>query len=324
MKKIIIAISFFIGVAFVYTKLDKTPAQEEVSQSVWDWKSKEEIFAYQDYKLSYHDSRGNSQKVIVLLHGYPTSSYDWNPIWLDLSKDYRLIAMDMLGFGFSDKPDSIDYSIALQTDILEALLMQLDVSDIHIVAHDYGDNVAQELLARNKEQKETYPFKIESLTLLNGGLFPETHRPTAIQSLLSSPIGGVVASFTNQTLFDKNFKKVFGPNTQPSAQELIDQWYIICHQNGYRIADKLTHASADREKNRARWVGALVNPNVPVMLINGQLDPVTGIETTERYIELVPHPNVVKLNEIGHFPQLESPKEVVGRIIAHMHKVAKM
>lgn len=320
MKKTLIAILIIIVIAFLYTKLDKTPAIENVSQNLLDWKSEEQIFEYKGHKMSYHDSGDKSKKVIVLLHGYPTSSYDWHLIWSELKNDYRLIAMDMLGFGFSDKPDNIDYTISMQTDIQEALLKNLNIEKVNLIAHDYGDNVAQELLARTIEQKEEYPLKIESLTLLNGGLFPETHRPTTIQKLLSSTIGGIVASFTNQTLFSNSFIKVFGPNTQPNEQELTDQWYVICHQKGYKIADKLTHASNDRKENRERWVGALVSPNVPILYISGQLDPVTGSETVERYLELVPNPNVIKLDSVGHFPQLENPKEVLSKINAHIRK----
>ncbi len=320
MKKTLIASLTLIVIAFLYTKLDKTPSIENISQSLLDWKSTEKTFRYRNHKLSYHDSGDTSKKVIVLIHGYPTSSYDWRLIWPELNTNYRLIAMDMLGFGFSDKPDNIGYTISMQTNILEALLKNLNVANVNLIAHDYGDNVAQEILARNIEQKEKYFLKIESLILLNGGLFPETHRPTTIQKLLSSPIGGTVTSFMNQTLFGKSFSKVFGPNTQPTQQELIDQWYIICHQKGYKIADKLTHASNDRKINRERWVSALISPKVPILYISGQLDPVTGSETVERYIELVPNSNVIKLDSVGHFPQLENPKKILSKVNAHIRK----
>ncbi len=319
-KKILILTFIVVAIAFAYTKSDKTPSIENVSQDLLEWKSEKLLFDYNGKKLSYHDSGGKFEKTLVLLHGYPTSSFDWHLIWPELKNDYRLIAMDMLGFGFSDKPDSIDYSITMQTDILEALLRKLNIESINLIAHDYGDNVAQELLARNIEKKEDYPFKIESVTLLNGGLFPETHNPTIIQSLFSSPIGGLVASFTNQTLFSKSFSKVFGPNSKPSEQDLINQWYIICHQKGYKIANKLTHASYDREKNRERWVGVLINPQLPVLYISGQLDPVTGKETVDRYLELIPNPNVIILDEIGHYPQLENPTEVLKQIKTHIIK----
>ncbi len=319
-KKIILGIIIFTGVLFLYTQLDKTPSRETVSKKLLGWKSNEEIFKYRNHKLSYHDSGDYSKEVIVLLHGYPTSSFDWSTLWSELSTDYRLIAMDMLGFGFSDKPDNIEYTISMQTDILEALLSELNIKKMNIVAHDYGDNVTQELLARNIEQRDKYPFKLKSVTLLNGGLFPETHHPTTIQKLLSSPIGKMVASLTNQTLFNKNFSKVFGQKTKPTKQELIDHWYLICHQKGYKIAHKLTHASKDREKNRERWVSSLLKTKVSLFYITGQVDPVTGMETTERYIELFSNKNIIVLDEIGHYPQLESPKKVLQAIKQHINQ----
>ncbi len=317
MKKTLIVILSIILLAFIYTRLDKAPAETAVSEELLDWKSEGSYFNYKGHDIFYQDTGNKSKKAILLLHGYPTSSYDWHLIWPELASDYRLITMDMLGFGFSDKPDTA-YSISMQADIFEILLEDLEITNVNLVSHDYGDNVAQELLARNIERQQANPIKIESVTFLNGGLFPETHNPTTIQQLLASPVGGIVAGFTNQILFSNNFRKVFGPNTQPTEQELIDQWYIICHKEGYRIADRLTHASTDRANNRERWVGAMIKPEVPVLYISGQHDPVTGSETVERYLELVPNPNVVKLENAGHFPQLENPRKIVQLIKPHI------
>ena len=311
MKKTFIIVLILIAILFMYTKLDKMPPKESISKDLTLWKLEEQIFEYKGYRLSYHDSRDKSKEVVVLLHGFPTSSYDWHLIWPELSSDYRLIAMDMLGFGFSDKPDNIQYSISLQTDILEALLKELDIKKVHLLAHDYGDNVAQEIIARDIENKIDYLPKVTSIMLLNGGLFPETHQATTIQNLLRSPMGGIISSFTNSTLFEKTFSKVFGKNTQPSKQELIDQWYLICQNNGHKIGHKLTHAQDDREMNRQRWVGALETSSLPIVFLNGLQDPVTGMETVERYEELIPNPKVIKLDSVGHYPQLENPTEVI-------------
>src|SRR5512135_556281 len=59
---------------------------------------------------------------LLLIHGYPTSSYDWHPLWTPLAERYSLYACDMLGFGLSAKPRDARYSIALQADICQALL----------------------------------------------------------------------------------------------------------------------------------------------------------------------------------------------------------
>lgn len=314
MKKTLIALLVLIATLVVYSKIDKAPSKENISAKLISWKAKEQIFDYEGYNLSYHDSKDDKKKVLILLHGYPTSSYDWYPMWSELKKDYRLIAMDMLGFGFSDKPDNIRYTISLQADILEALLKKLNIKKAHVLAHDYGDNIAQELLARNMEEKEMISLQIQSLTLLNGGLFPESHRPTIIQSLLASPAGGIISSLSNETLFEKGFSKVFGSNTKPGKQEIIDQWYLICQLKGNKIAHKLTRAANDRKANRERWVGGLEKSSTPILFINGIADPVTGKETVERYLELIPKPNVIKLDTIGHFPQLENPKLIIKHL----------
>lgn len=86
--------------------------------------------------------------IVLLIHGYPTSSWDWEALWADMNADFRLVALDLLGMGFSDKPYPHDYPISEQADIVEALVAELGLQYFHVLAHDYGDTVAQELLAR--------------------------------------------------------------------------------------------------------------------------------------------------------------------------------
>lgn len=314
MKRVLLGVVVAVVVLFMYARVDKVPARSEISQKLRTWQSGQLLFEYEGHALSYRDSGGQSKEVIVLLHGYPTSSYDWHSIWSELGKDYRLIAMDMLGFGFSDKPDDITYSISLQADMQEALLRKLSIKRVNLLAHDYGDNIAQELLARLEGNSDTYSLEIRSLVLLNGALFPEAYNGTTIQSLLRSPLGGVISALGNARLFERNFAKVFGENTKPNKSELIDHWYLICQKNGNKISHLLTHASDDREANRDRWVGVLKTTVVPMLFINGLKDPVTGIETLQRYEELVPNPNVVRLDSIGHYPQLEAPDVVIDNV----------
>ena len=70
---------------------------------------------------SRDDTSRQDLPTILLIHGFPTSSWDWQPIWNELSQDFRLIALDMLGFGFSNKPTQHHYSIHGQADLVEAL-----------------------------------------------------------------------------------------------------------------------------------------------------------------------------------------------------------
>uniref|UniRef100_A0A0K8RIK8 Putative soluble epoxide hydrolase n=1 Tax=Ixodes ricinus TaxID=34613 RepID=A0A0K8RIK8_IXORI len=84
------------------------------------------------------------------------------------------------------------YSIFEQANITEALVARLRLRRVHILAHDLGDTVAQELLARQNEG--SLPFQINTVCLLNGGVLPKHHYPRWSQKLLRMPVVGVVAS----------------------------------------------------------------------------------------------------------------------------------
>jgi pimeloyl-ACP methyl ester carboxylesterase len=225
----------------------------------------------------------------------------------------RVVAADMIGFGFSAKPDHYDYSILDQADLHEGLLARLGVSRCHVLAHDYGDTVAQELLARHEERTGA-GLGIESCVFLNGGLFPETHRPRLIQKLLASPAGPLVARLTGEKQFRRSFSAVFGANTRPDTRELHEFWQLVAHNGGNRIFHRLIRYMQERRDHRERWVGVLQKTVVPLRVICGADDPVSGAHMVRRYRELVPHPDCVTLPGIGHYPQVEDPPAVLHAV----------
>jgi pimeloyl-ACP methyl ester carboxylesterase len=78
---------------------------------------------------------------------------------------------------------------------------------------------------------------------------------------------------------------------------------------------KLIGYMAERREHRERWVGALCKTKVPVRLIDGLVDPISGAHMVARYRELVPNPDIVELPGVGHYPQLEAPDKVVTAIL---------
>ena len=269
-----------------------------------------------------HERDPANDRALLLIHGFPTASWDWHKVWPALRERFqRVIAPDMIGFGFSAKPRDYRYSIFDQADLHEELLARLGVRHVHILAHDYGDTVAQELLARHAERHEgaTLPGprapgagpRIASCVLLNGGLFPETHRARAIQKLLLTPLGPLLARLMSRRSFDRSFAAIFGRATQPSPEELAEFWQLIERDGGNRILHKLIGYMPERRANRARWVGALQQTRVPLRVIDGPDDPVSGAHMVARYRELVPNPDTVTLPGIGHYPQTEDPAGVL-------------
>lgn len=275
------------------------------------WRDTGSYFTFQGHQIFY---RVQGEGVpLLLIHGYPTASWDWAKIWQPLTTNFQCITLDMLGFGFSDKPQ-IAYSIFSQADIYCALLELLDCNDCHIVSHDYGDTVAQELLARHHEH--LLPFKINTLHLLNGGLFPETHRPLFIQKLLMSPLGGLLVKLMNKSTLTKNLRKIFGPNSQPSESDIDDFWQLINHNNGQLVLHRLIHYMAERVEHRYRWVTALQKTKVPLRLTNGVLDPISGEHLVQRYYQLINDADVVRVDHAGHYPQFEAPNAVLLSVLS--------
>ncbi len=276
-----------------------------------EWKNKGQYFDYQSHQIFNIDE--GSGEVVLLIHGFPTASWDWWQMWETLIAHYRVLTLDMIGFGFSAKPKKYAYSIFDQADLIEQYLESKQVNTVKILSHDYGDTVAQELLARFNERKDKQEdiLEITSLCFLNGGLFPETHRPLLIQKLLMSPMGRVVGFFVNRKKLGKNFKKIFGPDTQPTENELDEFWELIIGNGGKSIFHLLIGYMRERAGNRTRWVEGIQQTTIPIRLINGLYDPISGQHMANRYKEIIPNPDVIELKNIGHFPLIESPELVL-------------
>ncbi|MEM9694345.1 MAG: alpha/beta hydrolase [Myxococcota bacterium] len=174
-----------------------------------------------------------------------------------------------------------------------------------LIVHDYGVSVTQELLAR---QQEGAPYTFESVVFLNGGLFPEAHRARPIQRVLGGRLGPLLNRMISYRRFAQSLSAVFAPTTQPSEEELKELWRIINHPHQSRQAHRLIAYMEERVRHRDRWVQALRTCPVPLRLINGLLDPVSGEHMVERFREVVDcEADVVPLPHIGHYPQLEDP-----------------
>ena len=270
------------------------------------WRKRSRTFVFRGQPIRYWTA--GQGEPLLLIHGFPTASWDWHYLWQPLAQRYRVIACDMLGFGDSAKPINHTYSLLEQADLQQALLAHLQVEQpVHVLAHDYGDSVAQELLARHYEDR----LEIASCVVLNGGLFPETHRPVLMQKLLLSPLGWMIGrAFTRDALV-KSFRQIFGPNTRPTESELDDFWSLVETNRGPRIMHKLISYIPERRVQRDRWVAAMQRGEIPLRVIDGEVDPISGAHMVQRYCELIADADAVLLPGIGHYPQTEAPVQVL-------------
>jgi pimeloyl-ACP methyl ester carboxylesterase len=271
-----------------------------------EWRAGGATFRWRDHDI--FTRTGGAGDPVVALHGFPTASWDFAPIWGRLTERYRAVTLDFIGFGFSAKPRDFAYSILAYADLVDALLAREGITRYRLLAHDMGVTVAQELLAR---QKENAAARVTAVVLLNGGLFPETHRPRRAQTLLASRVGPILARLMTYGAFARSMHGVWGQKP-PAELELRAMWQLVTAHDGMAVMPKVIGYMAERRTHRERWVGALVGAEVPIRLVNGLRDPVSGAHMLVRYRELVGKPDIVELPDVGHYPQVEAPDAVAN------------
>lgn len=287
--------------------------------SLQDWQQQGQLESINGQQIFTRQGGDKNAPVLVLIHGFPSASWDWEGMWQALTERYYVITLDMLGFGFSAKPTSARYLIKDQADIFENYLTKLEVSDYHILAHDYGDTVAQELLARQVEGSSK--LRIASVCFLNGGLFPETHKPILIQKLLLSPVGPLVSKLITKQKFFASLQRIFGPATPPTPEVIDSLWQLLNYNNGRRVMHKLIDYMPQRQQHRERWLGAIIDSTIPIKLIDGVKDPISGQHMVDRYRQLIADANVTELLELGHYPQIEDAEAVTNSYLSFRERI---
>ncbi|CDM39781.1 alpha/beta fold hydrolase [Ectopseudomonas oleovorans] len=273
-----------------------------------DWRAQSQAFHFRGHTIRYWTAGDTQAQPLLLIHGFPSASWDWHRLWAPLAERYRLIACDMLGFGYSAKPRGHAYSLLEQADLQQALLAHLgERRPLHVLAHDYGDSVTQELIARHQEGQ----LQLAGCVFLNGGLFPETHHPVRVQKLLLGPLGPLLGRLFSRRKLAQSFARIFGPHTQASEAELDALWQLVAYNNGPAVMHRLIRYMPERRQQRQRWVTAMQATTLPMRVIDGAFDPISGAHMVARYRELIADADTVLLDGIGHYPQLEAPAEVL-------------
>ena len=257
---------------------------------------------------------GNSEEVMVILHGYPSTSFDYYKVFPLLTKHFRLVVHDHLGFGFSDKPLDYSYSLIEQAEIALKLWEKLGLRKVHILAHDYGTSVATEIISRKNAGFTS--IEIQSLTLCNGSILIELSHLRPIQKLLLNKITGpIVAHFANRNLFVRNMKKLWYDKSKIDIAEFDILWKMLKLKNGKKVMPQLTQYIIERKRFRSRWVGALQKTAVPINIFWATEDIVAIKKIATTLHKLVPKSKLYWLEKTGHYPMLENPKAWSEKLI---------
>lgn len=246
-------------------------------------------------------------ETLVVLHGFPTFSWDFHRVLPALAERFRVILHDHPGFGLSDKPTAWSYSLVDQADVALEVWRRLGVSRAHLLAHDYGTSIATELLARR--ERGLLPLALDSVTLSNGSVHLEMARLRLSQRLLRHPLlGPWFARRVSQRFFCRRLSALFGDPERVDRRELEVLWAGVSRAGGVARAAQISSYLGDRLRFAQRWIPPLTRLDLPAHVLWGRRDPVAVAAIAERLAEEIPGARLGWLPGLGHYPMLEDPR----------------
>jgi pimeloyl-ACP methyl ester carboxylesterase len=241
---------------------------------------------------------------LLVLHGFPSSSYDWHLVLDSLRSRRRVVLPDFLGFGCSAKPD-MRYGIRMQADAIEAVAAQLGLASVALLTHDMGNSVGGELLAR--------ALPVSQRVLTNGSIYIDMAQLTAGQQLLLS-LDDVPTELINADGYKAGVAGTFSPASDVAADELDALWNFMARADGQRLLPRTIRYIEDRRKEERRYTGAIETHPSPVGVVWGRDDPVAVVAMTETFHTARADAPMTILDDVGHYPMLEAPDRFAAAV----------
>lgn len=255
--------------------------------------------------------------VLLLVHGFPTSSYDYRALMERLSSRFRCIGFDFPGYGLSDKPVAYSYSLFQQADALEALLDALDVRSARVVCHDMGTSVVSELLARRLEGRPG--CQLTHVTFTNGSMLQWRADITPFQKLLASNDTLLQGMEVCGRLGDAFVTGLRGLMRRPEVVTPEDELVmreLLLHDDGHLRLPAMAGYMRERYLHKDRWIGALQQSAHMIAFVWAMDDPIANLALGRELHALVPDAPYLELDGVGHFVIFEDPERLAAAVSA--------
>lgn len=263
-----------------------------------------QYFTVGNHRLHYIDV--GSGPLLLFVHGTPCWSYDYAAVIAQLSQHYRCIAIDLMGFGLSDKPQDYDYSTPHHAQILAAFVQQLDLTNITLVLHDFGGPIGLSMALENTE-------RMAGLVLLNTWMWSSEDDPQyrKMKKILRSPLLPFLylrLNFSPRFLLPAAFfdKKKLEKRQYTSPFSQKSERY-----GALAFARSLLH---DQGWFQQLWHRRQQLAHLPVAVVWGMNDPIMGTQYLDKWKAGFPQAQITEVDRCGHCPQVEQPNEVARAI----------
>lgn len=241
---------------------------------------------------------------LLLLHGIPTWSYLFQEMIEKLQKEYRVIAPDMLGYGWSDRRDRFDRSLQVQAKVVTNLMDHLQLDKVHFVGHDIGGGVGLVLAVDS-------PDRLESITLSNTIVYDSWPIEEMMQlghpSWTDKPVHEVSA------FLEKAFQE--GILNKEQQTEAFLEAIVEPYQNEEGKKSMVRNAAALNTNETTRLTHKLSTISHPMLILWGTQDPWQKVKFGEKLQEDIPNSKLVKIDHSGHWLPQDAPAEFAAEII---------
>jgi pimeloyl-ACP methyl ester carboxylesterase len=269
-------------------------------------------FQHQVFYKEFGDSQADSDKTLLLLHGFPESSYSYHKIIGGMAAIFdRIVVFDMIGYGLSDKPtENYTYSLFEQADVALQVWKYLDIKGGHLLGHDMGVSVVTELVARevNDLLPNWFSDGFQSYTFTNGSMVTSMASLRVTQKILLSSYGHLLSRLVSFKIFNHQVRSAHG-NDNLSKKDIEMLWENALQQNGHRKTHLTIKYYEDRLRfEKSRWLAALSQTKIPVHFCWGEDDQVAQLPMPQYLKEKIcPSASLTLMPNVGHFCQLGSP-----------------
>lgn len=252
---------------------------------------------------------------LLVLHGFPTSSFDFHRVVDALAADRRVVLFDYPGYGLSAKPDR-PYSLVGHADTAARLVADLGIDRLGLLTHDIGDTVGGELLARQLEGG--WPVEVTDRVLANGTLFMDLVQLSPGQQLLEAlPDERLAPGVLTRDAVLAGLAGTFSPSHEVDAAEVDAAWELIADREGERLLPRHARYIDERRREEGRFTPPLLDHPSPLTVVWGMDDPIAVPAMVDRLAAACPDARVVRLDGVGHYPMVEAPERFATAVTGH-------
>jgi pimeloyl-ACP methyl ester carboxylesterase len=281
-----------------------------------EWEQNRDAIFHADYsrfvdvdgvRVHYQEAGDAEGPPMILIHGFATSNLVWSKVFLDFAAGgFRVIAPDLLGYGYSDKPRDLDYTIARQAEMVVDFMKQLGVERAVLVGSSYGAAVAATVAL-------DHPAMVEKLILVGA---VNNNRPTRylLMRLFGSPIIGDILSpllVGSRLLLRKRMKRVYDKHSWVLDERRVEARHLpLSTRNAHRaIIRTVRRWDAERVSRDAHLL------TQPTLLVWGDTDREVPLQDGERLHEAIPGSRLIVFRDCGHLPHEEYPERFTRLVL---------